>query len=352
MDCLLYPVAHRGPRGLRNGPVCERFASLCYADPRPDRHARQCGIHADPLVLSPVNFLLYNYTDIVMKHLSKALAAISFLAGASALHAQTSYYGTNFDGTAAAYPYTDGSAYNTGTQEQPGNGFYDINGEGSPAWTGTGGYAITVDTGVAAGAQSISGFAAVVYSGNGTAVATHSITALATTGPTAGFYNFNTDFQISGNGDAAGDVTTAPGDTFAFNLTSTTGNVISVSFVPTQNASGTEGAPNLALNGVVTSNGPQLNQRLHLTIAVQPGGNVSVFLGGVLTATATIANTASVTGFSITETDATTTNTNNAYDSITFDQVNVVVPEPSTYAMMGLGLVGMLGLMRFRRAKL
>ena len=269
-----------------------------------------------------------------MKHISKAIVAFSVLTAASAVHAQTSYYGTTFDG-GTGYPYTDPTVY--------AGGFTSIGGQGSPAWTGTPLYAVTASDG------SPTGIAAQVYSGNGTAFAAHAFA------PTVGGAVFNTDFQIGDNGPGN------PGNSFSFNLLNSAGaSVISVTFAPTGLSGGAEAAPDFELRTgggplFTSPNGPVIDQRYHLSINVNASGTVVATFGsagGSSSLTTTVVGIGTgLAGLSVTETDASGLPAASNSDSVTFDNVSVVVPEPSTYAMMGLGLLGMLGLMKFRRAK-
>ena len=279
-----------------------------------------------------------------MKYLSNALVALSLFAASSAVHAQVSLFGTTFDGppSSTTYPYNDPTVYG-------GTGFPDLNAQGG--WTATPTYAdTTFDT-------SGTNIVGQVYSGAGSATASHGLNSPAF----GGGYAFNTDFTISDNGSPSGmGNASGPGNNYSFSLLGTASiPVVEVEFVQTGASGGVENAyaPELFINGTLqtapsatAAQGPVVDQMFHLSITVSTTGTVTASLGtpqSTFSATDPLA-IGEVTGFSVGENDVTGSATN---DLINFDNISLTVPEPSTYAMMGLGLVGMLGLMKFRRPR-
>ena len=271
-----------------------------------------------------------------MKYPSTAFIAVALFAATSAVHAQTADFGTTFDGS-TTYPYTDPTVYSST--------FGDLNGTGE--WTATPLYAVTTydSTGTNTVAQ--------VYSGNGTATASHALTF-----PTGAGYTFNTDFSIAANNAGMGGADSA-GNAFSFSLTNSLGTAFAINFAPTGTTGGVENAfqPQLVIGGVAVATAaqgpipstPTMAEPYHLTISVSTVGVITASLG---TPDSTItysdpAAAAAITGFAVSEVDQSTLT---GYDYVAFDNISVVVPEPSTYAMIGMGFLGMLGLMRFRRA--
>ena len=284
-----------------------------------------------------------------MKHLSKALVALSFLGLASAAHAQSnanSYFGTTFD-TITTYPFTDGTPYQTTTPTtNPG----ELSGQGGFTATQAG-FAEAFAIGGTASGGTASGTGALLQSdlNGGAANVTGGVSvAHSLNKSVVGGFNFAVDFQLSGTGSAA------PDNSFAFNFLTGGTNIFSVNFAP--GGTNNTAIPQLVIGGTVVSqavSGPTLaGGFFHLSITVTSGGAITATLGGggtQLNAAAGSVTPTGISSFSVSEVTNTAAGTGNDY--IEFDNISAVIPEPSTYAMMGLGLVGMLGLMKFRRIK-
>ena len=170
-------------------------------------------------------------------------------------------------------------------------------------------------------------------------------------------YNFGMDFKVDPSNTAATS-------TYSLTLNVGAAAAITISFsADPMNA--TQDVATLTSTGTGTTssgNAIQLTGFYHLNIAVDTAGNGTVTYFGY-NADGTPSNTKdigtfttnagalAVDSYSIDQaTPGGVPATNTAADDITFDNVSVTaVPEPSTYAMMGLGLLGLVGMMKFRR---
>lgn len=277
-----------------------------------------------------------------MKNLSTAFIALSLLTAASAVHAQSVAFGTNFDGS-NTFPYDDPGAYLSATQDSATGP--DLNAQ--HGWTATPG-AVSVfnngDNGTTGNPITpATDTFATVFSPNGTASASHAFLS----GPTTDGFNFSTDAQIL-------DARPAVGNTFSFNFASGGVNIFSVNFTPSP--LGEPNAPTFTLtsgNGTTLASqpsGPAFNQFFHLTVSVSSTGTITASLGtpGSTITDSSLGALAStgISSFGFSESGA-----SGAGDLLEVTDIAATIPEPSTYAMMGLGLVGMLGLMKFRRSK-
>ncbi len=198
--------------------------------------------------------------------------------------------------------------------------------------------------------------------------------------PTAGAQTvaFSTDFVVTSNSFYG------PHDSFAINLTGTAGRQIGINFVvPTNNSTtadnvtystGAAGAQSAALGSI-----PLGTQRYKLTINVNvaggtfgatltPESNTGTLNGSVisLVPNGTTYGTGDITGFgyawtladqtSVAPANNPTTAGTNALahtdpgsGGIYFDNIIVSIPEPSTYALLGLGAMGLVVAVRRSR---
>ena len=178
--------------------------------------------------------------------------------------------------------------------------------------------------------------------------------------PVGGSYTFDADFAVTSSVTGF-----ANSDSFGFTFQGANGNnLFSIDFVPQLATGATTGATvdairysiyNLATGAqsqMTTGMGFQLNSRLHLSLAVNELTNTLSFTvtpnsGPALTETNLSlfgTQSALTAGFAATyvETVAGAPGSN----ALIFDNV-AAVPEPSTYAMLGLGFLGLAT--RFRR---
>ena len=182
-------------------------------------------------------------------------------------------------------------------------------------------------------------------------------------------YQFGVDFAVTAS---TGSFTAQ--DTFAFTLRNAAGNnLLSVSFAPTTSAgaasSGRDGIGySLGTSTTITNpsnNGILLNTQYHLTIQVNPTANTfSAFLSNGTIIATNIGLSGQISATSVTQADATwtlsnqTTDAAGAYENagnnvLVFDNYAVsyvnLVPEPSTYAMFAVGVLGTISLLKHRR---
>lgn len=204
--------------------------------------------------------------------------------------------------------------------------------------------------------------------------------------PTASATNvvFSTDYQVTNPNGAF-----PSHDSFAFALTGASGNLISINFVPNStnstsidnitytNAAGVASAPVAGMNlGSLT------RYRLTVSVNVTAGTFGATYQAenittgaltgvvGTLAPTGTAYGTGAITGLAVTWTlaDKTTgvlasnlglganqsgtnnfAHTNAGINALYFDNILVTVPEPSTYAMVVLGVIGLAVMIRRSR---
>lgn len=161
-------------------------------------------------------------------------------------------------------------------------------------------------------------------------------------------------------------------DSFSFSLTNAanTASLITLNFTPAPPATGQPAADNVTTTvgtatNVTTGTALVLSSQYHLHLVVTSGagagysvtftdpasgGTLGTFSGSLGTSSITLAN---VANFSAGWTLANTTQSNGGYtgagdNTLAFDNL-FVAPEPSTYALMTLGLFGLFATCRSRR---
>lgn len=302
-----------------------------------------------------------------------ASAAFMLIAG-SAAHGQT-LYGTNFDGPATTAPYNDTGTYVPDIMDLVGqNGWFgndDPSVQTSPTTYKGGLNSVVNPDGIGAagnnggqlqGQVSFTSLGpppvtSTVYPGQASVYVAHGFAL-----PGSANYTFDTDFAITTSSN-----TFASGYGFGF-LNSSSANVLSVDFVQNPNNTLQDlveykvGTGTLqTIPSGMTLAAIDLNQQEHLNISVNvSAGTFSITIGGnPLLSNASLAGADPTTSSEIAAEQFVTGSqtpdgngdyTNSGADSLTFDNFIVAVPEPSTYAMIGLGVVAMVGIMRFRRA--
>ena len=183
--------------------------------------------------------------------------------------------------------------------------------------------------------------------------------------PAAGGLAFDVDFIVGASATPA-----LQNNTFAFTFRGATGNVFSIDFVPQTGANANsvdairytsyttaQTASGAAGTQTSTGQGIGLGLRYHLALSVSNASssmefaitpedaNTGLANGTPMTFNVALANAGvGVTSFAATYITAPGASPGN--NSIFFDNITAV-PEPSTYAMLGLGLVGVA--VRFRR---
>ena len=301
-----------------------------------------------------------------------AFAAFSLVVGATA-HGQV-LYGTTFDGTTTS-PYNDASSYAQGNDlVNQGNwtGNDDPSLQEGPPTTYHGGLNSVVAGSFGANATA-SGNAGNLegeiipadpnsggytdYPGQTSVFVAHPLV-LSPAANAAG-YALNTDFNIS----APLTTSVASGYGFGF-LNASNANVVSVLFIRDPSDSTKDNVEYRIGTGAIVNPGNAavtIGKNYHLTLSVNVANNTfSIAAGGLTVVPSTSLGTAGA-GSSVTQvgalqfiTGTATPDGNGGYmgagdDQITFDNFTVTVPEPSTYAIMGLGLFGLFGLTKFRR---
>ena len=319
-----------------------------------------------------------------MKTISFFASLAVLLAAGSAAYGQITVYGTNFDGS-TTYPYTDSTGYTDSTVSNA-----DLVGQGS---AGTGGPWIgnddpsnpetgssTVYTGglnqvLTSGATNpvgsglygqlegqASGSGITVLPGRTFVSVAHAVTLNATA--KNNIVSLTTDFDISSSGNSF-----TSGYGFAFQGASFT-NLLAIQFIrdpsATNNANGnTQDIVQYQIGTATavastTNAAVLLNRNYRLTIAVNMRNNTfSATLGGVniftnISLGTTLATSTTQIAALQFESTAVTTDanggiTNSGSDSLSFDNFALTVPEPSTYAALVVGGLGLAGVMRFRR---
>ena len=312
-----------------------------------------------------------------MKKIIPLLAFMAFtLVAGDTAHGQV-LYGTTFDGTTTS-PYNDSNPYTQGsdlvtqggwtgnddpsTQEGTSTTYHGgLNsvvagsfGPGNPPTAS--GNAGNLDGEIIPADPNSGGFTN--YPGQTKVFVAHPFT-LTQAALTNG-YALNTDFNVS----APLTTTVASGYGFAF-LNASNANVVSVNFVKDTTSSGQDDVEYQVGTGslVNTGNGAiKLGANTHLTLSVNVAKNTfNIVIGGVSLFQNPVSLGAANSGASVTQAAAlqfiagtATADGNGGYmgagdDQINFDNFSITVPEPSTYLMMGLGLLGLVGLMKFRR---
>ncbi len=182
----------------------------------------------------------------------------------------------------------------------------------------------------------------------------------------------NVDFVLSSA------VTFTERDSFSFSLQNAAGtaSLIALNFVPTSNVTNPNGTTSQVDNvtttvgtntNVTTGSAVVLSSQYHLRLVVTSGANASYtatltgtgangsvttgsFSSSLSNASITLANVARFTAGWTLAAGATATNggyTSAGDNTLYFDNVSVV-PEPSTYALVALGLFGLLGARRWQ----
>ncbi len=279
----------------------------------------------------------------------KAVGCSTFAAlllGASSSHAQvTTAYSTNFDNL-------DKTSALAGQDGWTDNDPMDPNG-------------VVVAAGYSNGSKDLLGFVgggAILTDGISPSVSPSNVTHGFT--PTTSVYSFTTDFIVSSSVTVTAG--TAPSqDAFAFTFKNAAGNnVYSVDFAPST-TSGVDALRYTTYNTLGASNGQTstgmgitLDSRYHLvvsanvvtesfSITVQPETPLGALSGTAFTQNVTVPVGSVVGGIaSFSATDIVSNLAAPGTNSLLFDNLSAV-PEPSTYAMLGLGLAGLA--FRFRR---
>ena len=310
-----------------------------------------------------------------------ALLAVSFVAS-SAAYGQISLYGTNFDGS-TTYPYNDPAPYtdtSVSGQDLVGQGGWVGNDDpsvqegGSQTYHGglnsvtTNGATNPVGSGLAgqlSGQQVIpagNGTNYTVLPGQASVYVAHPVTL--STAAKSNIVSLNTDFDVS---TSSNSFTSG----YGFSLqNSSFANLLAIQFIrdpsTTNNPNGnTQDIVQYQIGSGTAVTSPTnaavlLNHNYHLTIAVNMSNNTfSATLGGVLiipsvslgttnaTTTAEIAALQFENGTAIGDGNGGVTN--GGQDTLTFDNIALTVPEPSTYAAMAVGALALVGAMRLRR---
>ncbi len=293
------------------------------------------------------------------------------LVAASASYGQIVLYGTNFDGTANATQFNDTTAYtnsNTSGADLVGQGSATFGGP----WVGNddpstqegtsntyhGGLnqvlPNTVGSGLGGqleGQEVVSGIT--VLPGQASVYVAHPVTLTALA--KANSVSLDTDFNVSTSANNFNS-------SYGFSLqTSAFANILSIQLVRDPANVNTRDIIQYQIGtatAVNNGNGIALNQNYHLKITVNmvantfsaTYGGLAVFSNISLGATSAM-NIAEIaaTEFGNTGADGNGGFTGSGQDTLTFDNISFTVPEPSTYAAMVVGGLGLAGVMRFRR---
>ena len=319
-----------------------------------------------------------------------ALGAATLCAVATAAHAQTiTAYSTGFDGTdvtngtatAATYnspntptdPLDGQNGWTTNDGTQTGTygtstqlvGRSDFVGITSPAFfTGQVGVLGGIYRTTTANATGAAPDVVPSTATGGNITLSHGVTV----GPGASFLALNVDFAVTApNGANAGASFNVNRDAFSFSLQNAAGaSLITFSFVPSSTPT-TFDDTNLTIGTTTATPGNQisLNGMYHLAFNVNTATNqysatISSAASGATANFGGDLSGASITAGAVTQFVAswklgdTTTISNGGYqnasdDNLVFDNLAVTVPEPSTYALLAVGVASLAGLLLRRR---
>lgn len=304
-----------------------------------------------------------------------ALSAVALCVAATAAHAQTiTGYATNFDGAETNNGVNSTTTY-VATPNATTSPLSGQNGWGSNDATQTGTQGTSTQLVGKSDFLLTSGF----FTGNNgllggvyrttapTAASPDVVPSTASGGVVSLFHTVsgggNTSLALNVDFSVVNSANFAAHDTFGFSLRSTAGTLVTINFAPSttnttaDTVTGTSGGTTVASTSGVTFNSTyhlalsvNLASKTYLATISTVGGTASSFSLTGSTANAAITGTA-VTQFAtlwnLQDKTATGTAYNAAGDGyIIFDNLSVTVPEPSTYAMLALGVVGLGVLLR------
>ncbi len=313
------------------------------------------------------------------------LSAAVFCVAATAAHAQTVLYSTNFDSTdtfngapAAGFtPYDSSSTVIDNLAGQNGWGTTDPTGAlGNPQVDGGTNYVGNFGTFFG------STFAGAI-GGNQRSTAANASAATPDVVPSTGSLGLVSLYHAIPTSATSivmsvGFVVTGPTsftnkDTFAFSLRNAAGtmSLISINFVPTADVAGTPSQDNVTVTagsttGKATGSGVILNSQYILRLTVNSNLNYSATLSdsasnlvgafdGTITGAGLTLRDVGRFSADLSLADKTTNSggglTGAGDNALAFDNLVITIPEPSTNAMLALGLVGLAGSLRLRRQR-